>query len=195
MEYQNNLKQMGVIFAMYSNESKGEKFPPMKIKNCDPPPNNDAKDASFDGPSVYPEYLTDVNILGCPSDSDFQSVIADPLSAELEPDQFDLVLIAQRLSCLGPDPARRLLKKGRQLAKPGGRVVVIDLIRMPAKPNLTDCVESLKLQLETRQGSVPSLEQLQGAIQEAGLVDFQFALISKSRAKLGLAVAARPEGA
>ena len=28
---QNNLKQMGLVFAMYSGESKGGLFPPMKI--------------------------------------------------------------------------------------------------------------------------------------------------------------------
>ncbi len=68
---QNNLKQMGLVFNMYANESKGEKFPPMKIWNCN---NEIAGDASFDGPSVYPEYLTDVNVCVCPSDSDAESV-------------------------------------------------------------------------------------------------------------------------
>ena len=28
---QNNLKQMGLVFKMYSNESKGEKFPPILL--------------------------------------------------------------------------------------------------------------------------------------------------------------------
>ena len=71
---QNNLKQMGLVYAMYTNESRGEKFPPIKRLRCDL---TDAKDASLDGPSLYPEYLTDANILGCPSDSDYQSVIAN----------------------------------------------------------------------------------------------------------------------
>ncbi|MCP4639307.1 MAG: DUF1559 domain-containing protein, partial [bacterium] len=29
---QNNLKQMGVVFKMYANESKGEKFPSLKTR-------------------------------------------------------------------------------------------------------------------------------------------------------------------
>jgi len=69
---QNNLKQMGLVFAMYSNESKGEKFPPIKVLDCD---GNNARDATFNGPSVYPEYLTDVNVCVCPSDSDMQGVL------------------------------------------------------------------------------------------------------------------------
>ncbi len=68
---QNNLKQMGLIFNMYANESKGEMFPPMKLYDCN---GNVANDASFDGPMLYPEYLTDVNILVCPSDSDAEEV-------------------------------------------------------------------------------------------------------------------------
>lgn len=75
---QNNLKQMGIIFNMYANESK-DLFPPLKIYSCIPdgwtepePPN--AHDASFDGPALYPEYLTDVAVCVCPSDSDASDV-------------------------------------------------------------------------------------------------------------------------
>ncbi|MFP4502635.1 MAG: Tfp pilus assembly protein FimT/FimU [Candidatus Hydrogenedentota bacterium] len=69
---QNNLKQMGLVFFMYANEDPGERFPSMKLKDCN---GNDASDASFDGPQVYPEYLSDVAVLVCPSDSDARSVL------------------------------------------------------------------------------------------------------------------------
>jgi len=71
---QNNLTQMGLVFAMYTNESKGNRYPTMKQLNCDDPPGN-ARDATFDGPSIYPEYLTDVAVCVCPSDSDRNSVL------------------------------------------------------------------------------------------------------------------------
>ena len=75
----NNLKQLGLVFKMYANESKGEKFPPVS-----PYLNDDATEACnvpndhvlfFFGPSVYPEYLTDVNIVACPSDTDGKNSI------------------------------------------------------------------------------------------------------------------------
>jgi prepilin-type N-terminal cleavage/methylation domain-containing protein/prepilin-type processing-associated H-X9-DG protein len=68
----NNLKQIGLVFKMYANEWNG-RFPPIKIWNCDDPPEVSG-DGTINGPSLYPEYLTDVGILVCPSDSDAESV-------------------------------------------------------------------------------------------------------------------------
>jgi prepilin-type N-terminal cleavage/methylation domain-containing protein/prepilin-type processing-associated H-X9-DG protein len=64
---QNNLKQMGLVFKMYSNESRGENFPPMKSVDCNGDPAPGA--TIFRVESVYPEYLTDLNALVCPSSS------------------------------------------------------------------------------------------------------------------------------
>ncbi|MFA6245280.1 MAG: DUF1559 domain-containing protein, partial [Candidatus Hydrogenedentales bacterium] len=64
---QNNLKQLGVVLKMYANESKGEKFPDQKKGGGNCPVSG--FDAMFDGQAVYPEYLTDVNVLICPSDA------------------------------------------------------------------------------------------------------------------------------
>lgn len=66
----NNLKQWGLVFKMYSNESKGMLFPPMQFAKMNP-------DGSFNGfavaagpcvRAIYPEYLTDQAIVVCPSD-------------------------------------------------------------------------------------------------------------------------------
>lgn len=78
---QNNLKQLGVVFKMYANESRGQVFPTMM--KYDPPDESNVHppcDESqpniinqfWHGPSVYPEYLTDHNIIVCPSDADGQ---------------------------------------------------------------------------------------------------------------------------
>jgi len=69
---QNNLKQMGLVFNMYANEAKDE-FPTVKLLDCD---GNAASDASPDGPQIFPEYLTDVAVLVCPSDGDAETVFA-----------------------------------------------------------------------------------------------------------------------
>ncbi|MCP4639538.1 MAG: DUF1559 domain-containing protein, partial [bacterium] len=71
---QNNLKQMGIVFKMYANESKGEKYPSIHLwKGDDGVPSDCQPQTStefiFNGPSLYPEYLTDVNVLICPSDA------------------------------------------------------------------------------------------------------------------------------
>jgi len=67
----NNLKQLGLIFKMYANEAKGEKFPPGKFADgdaCEAP----IFDLFFQGSAVYPEYLTDENVVFCPSDSELE---------------------------------------------------------------------------------------------------------------------------
>ncbi|HNR35050.1 MAG TPA: DUF1559 domain-containing protein [Candidatus Hydrogenedentes bacterium] len=79
---QNNLKQWGLIFKMYANESPGQKYPPDEIElGCGSRPC-----ISF-GPlvsSVYPEYLTDPAIVFCPSDStDKLSDHYDPVDGHL----------------------------------------------------------------------------------------------------------------
>ncbi len=61
----NNLKQMGLIFKMYANESRGQQYPPMKSLDCN---GKVAPGATiFDAATVYPEYLSDWNMLVCPS--------------------------------------------------------------------------------------------------------------------------------
>ncbi len=63
---QNNLKQFGLVFKMYSGESKGSKFPPlMPFSN----PNGVPIFAAPNPDSVFPEYLNDLNVAACPSDS------------------------------------------------------------------------------------------------------------------------------
>ena len=71
----NNLKQIGLSLKMYANESKGQRFPPMKIRDIRSDSDdtsiepNDGGDIIFDGEAMYPEYLSDVHVLICPSDS------------------------------------------------------------------------------------------------------------------------------
>lgn len=64
---QNNLKQLGLMLKMYSSESRGERFPTMKVASCDlePQPWN----AMFRAESLVPEYLSDLDVLICPSNS------------------------------------------------------------------------------------------------------------------------------
>jgi len=75
---QNNLKQWGLVYKMYGNESKGMKFPPLqlgvwKMATGEYPSDGGNTGAEFSvGPvvrAIYPEYLTDSKIFFCPSDA------------------------------------------------------------------------------------------------------------------------------
>lgn len=102
----NNLKQMGLVCKMYANEAKGEKFPPLetvRLPSYDctlgdnaaiiaggPTPSNNPNLGGLTAtvtskPSinagVYPEYLTDVSVLICPSSS-IDASTKNPVSDE-----------------------------------------------------------------------------------------------------------------
>jgi prepilin-type N-terminal cleavage/methylation domain-containing protein/prepilin-type processing-associated H-X9-DG protein len=65
----NNLRQMGIVFTMYSSEHAGS-YPPIQRKigeNCD---EQNKGVVMFDGLSVYPEYLSEARVLVCPSGAD-----------------------------------------------------------------------------------------------------------------------------
>jgi prepilin-type N-terminal cleavage/methylation domain-containing protein/prepilin-type processing-associated H-X9-DG protein len=62
---QNNLRQMGIVFKMYVNESSDAKYPPMKTRGCLGQP--DVWSQIFNVDTLYPEYLTDLDTLICPS--------------------------------------------------------------------------------------------------------------------------------
>lgn len=62
---QNNLKQMGTVFKMFAGESSGESLPDQQLTL--PGFSNDMM--GFEVSQVYPEYLTDPDVLICPSDS------------------------------------------------------------------------------------------------------------------------------
>ncbi len=67
---QNNLKQWGLVFKMYSNEARGA-FPPIQVVRDRTQWNGTITVELAAGPAVYaiyPEYLTDPNIALCPSD-------------------------------------------------------------------------------------------------------------------------------
>jgi prepilin-type N-terminal cleavage/methylation domain-containing protein/prepilin-type processing-associated H-X9-DG protein len=64
---QNNLKQCGLALKMFAHESKGGKWP-SQAKRAGEDCETVAMKNCFDGPSMYPEYLSDVSVLVCPSD-------------------------------------------------------------------------------------------------------------------------------
>ncbi|NUM53306.1 MAG: DUF1559 domain-containing protein [Candidatus Hydrogenedentes bacterium] len=64
----NNLRQLGLTFQMFSSESDGL-LPPRHVPYRRPYEPDRGCFSSFDGTFLYPEYLTDLMIIKCPSDS------------------------------------------------------------------------------------------------------------------------------
>jgi prepilin-type N-terminal cleavage/methylation domain-containing protein/prepilin-type processing-associated H-X9-DG protein len=86
---QNNLKQWGLIFKMYSGENRGNYPPQMKYVPEVTPFGYYGWPQSFDAEKIYPDYWNDVNIAKCPSDSGGDAAasdwgVEDDLSAQIE---------------------------------------------------------------------------------------------------------------
>ncbi len=87
---QNNLKQLGLILKMYSNEAKGGSYPPLQglaeyytDGTGSMPPGCNSQSEPELSPRVialYPEYMTDWNIMVCPSAPDASEGAHDFLS-------------------------------------------------------------------------------------------------------------------
>lgn len=89
----NNLKQVGLAVKMYAAESRGGLFPSVKrwttvTAPCDTYNGGlQGADFFFDVPSMYPEYLSDLNVLVCPSDPDADKVGQGIWNLDGRPDQ------------------------------------------------------------------------------------------------------------
>ncbi len=69
----NNLKQMGIVVKMYSNEASGGYLPPNQLRNNGRILFKGANMLSII--SLYPEYLTDPKVLFCPSSATGSSML------------------------------------------------------------------------------------------------------------------------
>jgi prepilin-type N-terminal cleavage/methylation domain-containing protein/prepilin-type processing-associated H-X9-DG protein len=94
---QNNLKQMGLVFKMYANESKGEVWPISEFGgpvgyDCEAGDNATVLATITGGlgngsgfganiNAIYPEYMTDSAVLTCPSEDDPPNFV-NPTSGE-----------------------------------------------------------------------------------------------------------------
>ncbi len=141
----NNLKQMGLVLKMYSNEAPGGKFPAMAYRishqitfwrkfnttnvvpcgysnpftSPSPLGQGDAQFV-FDGTAVYPEYLTDTNIMICPSDATAAAINSegrwylnrDTQSKRIDPCAFTAQSYAYLGWALNGQPGQDYLKAG-----------------------------------------------------------------------------------
>ncbi len=70
---QNNLKQWGLVFKMFDNESVGEVYPPLQADYRQPANPSAGEFGIYQAPDgwlLYPEYISDPMIAICPSDGE-----------------------------------------------------------------------------------------------------------------------------
>jgi prepilin-type N-terminal cleavage/methylation domain-containing protein/prepilin-type processing-associated H-X9-DG protein len=131
---QNNLKQMGLALFMYSNESRGQLLPPREIYEWN---GTLSGDMIFDGNSMIPEYITDFNVVWCPSwagqadalerydqEKGNGDGILQPLELSKEPYNYTGFMIMEDANILG-----NLV--GQEGTGPGGRIEAAEYAQTP----------------------------------------------------------------
>lgn len=93
---QNNLKQWGLVFKMFANESQNEKWPRMAVDDWD---TGGEYTASPAGDLIYPEYISNMDIYFCPSDDQYGRIDellecpggrwCSEVTGQLDPREFD----------------------------------------------------------------------------------------------------------
>lgn len=121
------------------------------------------------------------------------AIVGEPGETPLSEGEYDIVLLAQRLHSVSIEASDALLGRAVTAAKPGGRIVVIDLFRGPNPPDLSQSIEALRLDLETTAGSIRTPQQLEVQMQRYQLQRIEFTFLTASGINLGMVVAVKPE--
>lgn len=108
---QNNLKQLGLALSMYSSEARG-KYPPRQIHNVT---GGLSREMMFNGPAMIPDYVSDYDVVWCPSWSASPDTVArydgekgnndgtiQPQEIGQEPYHYTGWLIVDDVNILGP---------------------------------------------------------------------------------------------
>ncbi|TWT64668.1 class I SAM-dependent methyltransferase [Allorhodopirellula solitaria] len=122
----------------------------------------------------------------------FETKVGDVLGISLDPDTYDMIVIAQRLHAYSPAQIDEILASCRAGLKAGGRIVVIDSFQGPHRPTLSESLEALRLQVQSAEGSVPELKAAEEKLRGAGFEKVQFTYIAASRVGLGMMIGSKP---
>ncbi len=106
----NNLRQIGLAFSQYAQENEG-RFPPRQVFRMD---GSLSTEMIFSGTTMVPEYITDINVVWCPSYSEGEPVewydkargnndgVVEPGELTTEPFHYTGWLLVDDANILGP---------------------------------------------------------------------------------------------
>lgn len=121
----------------------------------------------------------------------YSFVEAEPDTAALSTDTYDIVLVAGRFSALPLQRDQQLIQKAKQALKVGGELILIDLFRGPGKPGVNESLEAIRLAAKTTEGHIRDAEATRNQLLENGFGTCQFAFIAASRQGWGMLLAVK----
>ena len=98
-----------------------------------------------------------------------QSVVGDPLTSQLPPGDFNLVIVANFLQLLDAEAQKQLIHNAMQRLSPGGRLVVIDVFPGQDTGDVSRALFALDLELHVPSGKLVDPIDLKTMLEESGL--------------------------
>ncbi|HUP55995.1 MAG TPA: class I SAM-dependent methyltransferase [Bdellovibrionota bacterium] len=106
--------------------------------------------------------------------------------------EFDFAILGNVTHIETEDGLHDLLTRAKECLKPGGEIVILDLLPTDAKGKLGASLYTLGLALRTEKGRVYSLEELKKACTRAGLEFTEFYPVPVTPFTMGMVTARRP---
>lgn len=123
----------------------------------------------------------------------FSTIPGNYHDAELGDGQFDLAIVANVTHIETPEGNVELFRKIHAALKPGGEIVIVDVMPLQAEGNISAALYALGLGLRTEAGQVHSPEELQRYLGDAGFKDPDVLPIAVPPYTMGMILAKKDE--
>lgn len=121
----------------------------------------------------------------------FEALPGNYHEADLGSEAFDLAIVANVTHIETPDGNRDLFRRIRTALKPGGEVVIVDVLPLQPEGRLSAALYALGLALRTESGRVHSAEALQRYLDSAGFCEASVQPIPAPPFTMGVITASR----
>jgi len=160
---QKNLKDMGMALRLFAKEHPSGRYPHQQVLDCDG--NIMPSSSMFDVASVYPEYLTDLDVLMCPSNS--QPVAITSIDAgQRDVCKFDQASYVYTAWAISPNAIREQIRTVGDLHALESSVLTLsNAVRRTRNPEAAIKIAGADWKLDAPIGGVSTFPRLRDGIE------------------------------
>ena len=120
-----------------------------------------------------------------------QTIIGNPLHADLPTSQHNLVILANLLHLLAREEQQRLIQAAAKCVKPGGKLVIVDVFPGQDAGDVSRALFAIDLELHVPNGKLVDPIDIKTLIEETGLDTPQYSHLNEVPHIYGIMIAQR----